>query len=143
MPRVVRSFASSILEVNRASSPEPWTQPNACPTFPAGQRGQEAGTVWLRAPLYPAGPSPALFSEPGWGHQPCVVCAGKCPGGRPGPGVLWKGPEACRKSLGQEVVCSGKCFTFLIFLSERKAMQLDFLWQLFPSQNANWNSGRG
>lgn len=90
MPRVVRSFASFILEVNRASSPEPWTQPNACPTFPAGQRGREVGTVWPQAPLFPAGPSPTLFSKPGWGHRPRV------------PGnvlVAGLGQECCGKAL--------------------------------------------
>lgn len=40
-------------------------------------------------------------------------------------------PSDSQEVLGQEVVCSGKCFTFLIFLSDRKAMQLDFFWQLF------------
>ena len=44
-----------------------------------------------------------------------AVSAGKYPGGKRGPGELWKGPQIFRKSLDKKLVCSGKCFAFFIF----------------------------
>lgn len=104
----------------------------SCPTFPAGRRGREdEHSLALGASVSGrTSPYPLL----GAGLGPPAMCARKYPGGRRGPGVLWKGPQTFRKSLGQKVLCSGKHFAFLIFLCDRKAMQLGFLW--------HWNSGR-
>lgn len=67
--------ASSILELNRASSPEPWTQPKACPTFPAGLRGWEGKHSLALDASVPVRsfPCPLLGA---WLGTP-VMCAGK------------------------------------------------------------------